>query len=673
MNSSALADHDLRALNAALKSTDQLFAHALENELSAPPQRLVWASVHRTISSAQSGHAFNAQQFDIFDGHLQSSLFHHVPWESKSTNGLRENFAAIRYYIFTHANVSVAFESGIAQHLANTLLRANHWWNPFIFRLASNQAQPLGIGAQRLYVKLLERQNPYLKAGAFTSFLQQISGNHPMPWRLPPLAATPFSDWALRQPLPPAYEPMMEDLVDQFADMMDRYNIAAPEHTSQQLDALAEQIDAIEQTAHSYQSIDSLQEPTRRESIEIAKEILRKLKLALGQSMVGEGLNMDGTTDPFSILDALKGAVRVYEYHLHKVMQLDAAIMENPAVTAANQSIGKFGFIAKSMVLHTAKRLNDTRMVKVVKDQLMKMPKSWAPKPTERYSTLLNDLEGGLNTVLSRYQQLANKQGSTQFWLGFSNENTLGKADPSKNQAKAMADDAYYQQLNALRMQRAQQQQEMSNALVGQFKPASPDVAAQKGSNATPPRQQQPQQTRPSIPPIMSAQQQQPDPTKPNTVDSAVSQNQLASMRKSMATDANAEMVIVNQRQAQLRQMREQRQRQQQDQQRAARREQRQAARQAQAKEAISAPPAIKPPEIAAPEAQASAPQPTAASSISNASKNTKPEITDKKPQKTEKKRPPKSDLPPPAPTMEADKKIAVPPPPKKPDRSHGF
>lgn len=685
MENLALAEHDLRALNAALKGADHFFETAMEQELSAPAQRLVWASVHRIISSPDSGQTFNAQQFEHFDGRLQSSLFHAVPWESRKSDALRENFAALRYFIFDQAGISIAFESGIAQHLSRAIRKANHWWNPFAFKLLYDQATPLGIGAQRMYLSLLNRQHPYVKMGRMAPLLQQISGHHPMPWRLPPLPSTPFSDWALRQPLPPADEEMPEDLVDHFAEMMDRYSITAPEQTMQQLDALAEQIDAIEQTAQSFQSIDSLQEPTRRESVEIAKEILRKLKLALGQAQVGEGLNMDSTTDPFALLDALKGAVRVYEYHLHKVMQLDATIMENPAVAAANQAIGKFGFIAKSMVLHTAKRLNDTRMVKVVKDQLMKMPKSWAPKPTERYSTLLNDLEGGLNTVLSRYLQLANKQGSTQFWLGFSNENALGKQDPAKQQAKAMAEDAYYQQLNELRMQRQQQQQQMAAALAGQFKPNTPDTPSQKGANASAnqninqPQTQQP--SRPSIPPIMTSQQQnQADQNKPKQNNAVIGQNQLANMRKSMATDANAEMVIVNQRQAQLRQMREQRQRQQQEQQRAARREQRQAQKQAQsqAKDTANQQPQVKAPEMGAPQAEAPAAVPSAASSISNASKNTKPQ-TDKKPKDTEKKKTPKAEAPVPPPKesapppKETEKKIAPPPPPKKTDRSHGF
>ncbi len=206
-------------------------------------------------------------------------------------------------------------------------------------------------------------------------------------------------------------------------------------------------------------SVDELHEPTRREAIELAKDILNKLRVKLGEALIENGLS-HFDMNPLVILGELKQVVKAFEFHLHKVAGLDANIYENPAVIAANEAVGKLSYLAKTETLHAAQKHGDAQMVALVSADLAQLPNAWKSASDDTFTGLFNDLESGLKAVIERITQLADKDTTAEFWLGFSAEKAIGSTDPSMRKnapEKAMDDDAYYRQMNAQRALRARQ------------------------------------------------------------------------------------------------------------------------------------------------------------------------------------------------------------------------
>jgi hypothetical protein len=159
----------------------------------------------------------------------------------------------------------------------------------------------------------------------------------------------------------------------------------------------------------------------------------------------------------------MKKLVNVFSHFLYKAAGLDARIYENPAIDAANKAVGKLSVMAKKETLIAAKSIGDTSMSALVKKDLTQLPKAWELQPKDSFRGALDALESGLKAAIDRVTQLANKDTSAEYWLGFSREKAHGQADPTKQQNsggkqdKQQQDDAYFRQLNAQRAMRARQ------------------------------------------------------------------------------------------------------------------------------------------------------------------------------------------------------------------------
>jgi hypothetical protein len=323
------------------------------------------------------------------------------------------------------------------------------------------EASPKGI--QQLYLRLLKRQHTPLILMPSVWFAKI----RPSQWQLPPLEVSPFSDEALIRPAPKPDTNLHAVESVSFVDMVDRDHLSLEETQQQEQSheqGQAEELNAIANDMASAgaltMSVEELHEPTKRESIELAKEILNKLRVKMGEAFISHGLS-PFAIEKLLILSGLREVVKAFEFHLHKIAGLDANIYENPAVVRANQAVGKLSYIAKKETLLAAKQQNDTQMAALIEADLAQFPSGWLPAENEQFGMLFDDLQSGLEAVLDRLTQIGDKDASAEFWLGFSSEKAIGSVDPSKGrtgkQEKTMAEDQYYRQLNAQRALRARQ------------------------------------------------------------------------------------------------------------------------------------------------------------------------------------------------------------------------
>lgn len=405
-----------------------------------PPRQNSYAAHFQLCSDSALALHFSPTQQPAFDAPLAPS----APVLLQPTLAVLRNAILQQFFAAGYAPKRAQHMQAIARYLAAQ------------FVAGRADVSPNGAGAQALYCMLLARQNTPLWRMP-SAWLD--AANRSQRWGLAPLEQSPFSDAALRlaAPLPDTLLSAVADV--RFGEMVDRnsFNAPAPSPqnealtTAEELSAIADDLAAASTLTLS---IDSLHEPTRREAIEIAKDILDKLRLGLGEALIMNGLSAFDI-NPLTLLNDLKKVVKAFEFHLHKVAGLDAKIYDNPAIAAAIKAIGKLSFFAKQETLKAAVALGDTRMIARLQQDLNQMPRAFIPTAADRFTHLFDDLESGLKTAIDRMNHLANKDASAESWLGFSAEKALGnQPHEPKGAAKpqqAMQDDSFYRQLNAQR------------------------------------------------------------------------------------------------------------------------------------------------------------------------------------------------------------------------------
>jgi hypothetical protein len=143
----------------------------------------------------------------------------------------------------------------------------------------------------------------------------------------------------------------------------------------------------------------------RRDAIEIAKDILRKLKIKLGNVPVISGLNMK-PEDDVGALGATHGVVLVYEKLLAYARSVDAGIMNHPAIGGATQAIGQLGYLAKLEAMRLAEAAGGKSLSENLSAQLRRIPERYSNIGNATFGDLLDRVERGIDTVLDRLQTI---------------------------------------------------------------------------------------------------------------------------------------------------------------------------------------------------------------------------------------------------------------------------
>ncbi|MCI5049438.1 MAG: hypothetical protein MRY32_03820 [Rickettsiales bacterium] len=500
------------------------------------PKENTWAAHRMLVLDPKLKLGYSANNHPYFD-HIVSEKAKYKPLTNQGDarypayDSMRENLAIVRNFImsdyFPDGSVDANDEAKlrhmaqIAHFVGDAIANDGMFPNPFKPRISKRKANMPGTGAQYIYKQLLKRQNYNSWLSPITFPLAILTGRTHNIWDLPPLDESPFSDYALQQPPPKMQRTYNEDEIPEVCDTMAKNDRMPQDMSAQYAEGINHLSEDLTHAGHMHGNVDHLQEPTKRESVEIAKEILRKLKVKLGNALIANGLT-PFPADNMSILDAVKGVVQVYEYHLHKLTAFDPNIMENPAIIQTNNAIGKLGYIGKVEALRMAQRGKDPQAAQAIHDQLMQMPDEWHNPKEERIGELLEQLENGLNLVLTRLQHLGEPDASVQNWMGRQNHKAIGTIDPAfekrdnNNPQQSMQDDDYFRQVNA------QRQQAMRAAARKQKQQLERDVTNKAASNAPKPKECE---------------------NKSTDMSSLLKGSDVESMRGQMQTDPNAQIV----------------------------------------------------------------------------------------------------------------------------------
>ncbi|MEJ0009539.1 MAG: hypothetical protein WDN72_02835 [Alphaproteobacteria bacterium] len=397
----------------------------------AVPRRHGWLPLIEIIRNPGANIDFSLRDYPVFDSILSQhfdalQLSDPINDDYESWLPLRDNIAAVRnflmqtYYTNTPpgmtpgkareslAQIAAFVGDGLHNNRLLLGLVPNHDpRKPFIS--ISEASRTGGRGAQYLYEKILEMQRQSNWMRPFAPIVAMFGGKPTHDWMLPGPYATPFNALYYRDELNAAASPQaqMQAALQRLDQLQAR---RAQLRQSAALTMQAVDLDAIGNhllfTADHLSGIASMAEPTRREAVDIAKDILRKLKISIGNLNILEGLRLK-PSDDLAALGAIKGVVLVYERLLAWGRGIDPSIMQHPSIMAATQAIGQLGYLAKARGDARGagrRQFGSGRQDRGAAQAQSRSISRVASEP--QFGGLLDRVERGIDTVLNRIQEI---------------------------------------------------------------------------------------------------------------------------------------------------------------------------------------------------------------------------------------------------------------------------
>lgn len=395
-----------------------------------------WIPLLNVIHNRAANIDFSANMYPGFDaiiGEKFPSPYLLDPLHEKyeSYTCLRDNIAAVRnflmetYYVntpkgMTPEKAKQSLEE-IAEFIGNGLdnnyrflgLIPNHDpTKPYIS--ISEASASGGAGAQYIYEKILEMQRHSNWMRPFAAVASLFGGKAAPHWMLPSAHETEFTDVLgtdiLENDPTQPYAPTSTELeagIDRVnalearrAQLIDQRTLSA---SAQDLDALG---NSLLLSASTMQDVTALSEPVRRDAIEIAKDILRKLKVSLGNVNILDGLKLP-PNDDMEAFGAMKGVAVIYQRMLAYARSVNAGIMQDPSILAATRAIGQIGYLAKLEGLRMARIAGNGRLAQSLSADLARVPDVYATASGKTFGSLLDTVERGMDTILNRSQSVS--------------------------------------------------------------------------------------------------------------------------------------------------------------------------------------------------------------------------------------------------------------------------
>lgn len=397
-----------------------------------------WKALLKLIQDREINVDFSLKEYPVFDkiiGEHFNSPYMLDPLDDhyESYRSLRDNIAAVRnllmqtYYSNTPAGMTpekarialAEIAEFVGEGLNNNYLYMgvlpNHKWGRPHIDLSRARAKG-GEGAQYIYEEILKHQRHSNWMRPFDAVLSLFGGKSAPDWMLPPASETGFISGLFslfstsKLPNSISSTPTSAEIEAALARVGALEAERAALRGRMELNTMSVDLDAIGNhllfSAEHMNRVETLSEPVRQDAIEIAREILRKLKFALGDLNILDGLKLK-PTDDMATLGAIKGVSMVYERLLAWARGLDPSIMEHPSIIAATRAVGQFGYLAKLEAFRMARAAGNTVQAENLGEQLKRIPSVYATATDATFGGLLSKVENGINAVLNRAQNIS--------------------------------------------------------------------------------------------------------------------------------------------------------------------------------------------------------------------------------------------------------------------------
>ncbi|MCH2548214.1 MAG: hypothetical protein MK052_11490 [Alphaproteobacteria bacterium] len=275
----------------------------------------------------------------------------------------------------------------------------------------SDASEP-GVGTAEIYSLLVKKQNK----GGLIKPIKELFGYNYSDWNLPDVEKSPFSkanveafclsDIVDAKPDGPA--PIIEEEPAQPVES--QLNSTAMQQANYL--SSAEKISmfgsSVAGAAFSLDRVKKLPAPVRERSIELAREILDKMRITHSSSDRNEWLEM-GSDNALIENESLEIIADIYADSFHAGVAADPSLAEKPEIQQGNMALGKLAYMMKQQA--GMKLVDEGQMdsAYAVMNELENMPEEWKNHEGESIETLLSQLQNGLEMSYRTIQQAEEK------------------------------------------------------------------------------------------------------------------------------------------------------------------------------------------------------------------------------------------------------------------------
>lgn len=165
----------------------------------------------------------------------------------------------------------------------------------------------------------------------------------------------------------------------------------------------------MEKTARKLRSPDTLELPLREESIELAREILRRFKeLGFSDKPLEEALTAGRPEDGTALVRQLETLANTYLDMLAEAAQINPNILQDPQIKEASNAAGHFAHTIKLMA---AKEMpNSLAAAQQISADIAQMPEEWKQLHDRTVGRLIASMEGGLEKAFGAIETAQQEQ-----------------------------------------------------------------------------------------------------------------------------------------------------------------------------------------------------------------------------------------------------------------------
>jgi hypothetical protein len=229
---------------------------------------------------------------------------------------------------------------------------------------------------------------------------------------LPPLSPEVVRLDTMIDAMPEVWDQRSQQSVKRLLDTLEaglRHTMGADVSDKSAADRLVEFSAHIRDTAQKLRRAEDMDRPAREESIELAREILRRLKNIKFNDRPIEELTRGDVEHKAEFAQKVDEMVDTYQTLLAEAAQNNPDILKDQRVLAANEAVGQF---AHAISLMAAKEMHtDMAASQKISAEIAVMPEEWKDLDGKTVGKLAERMEGGLEQAVG---ELAAEQQEQQ-------------------------------------------------------------------------------------------------------------------------------------------------------------------------------------------------------------------------------------------------------------------
>lgn len=436
LNKTLAANDQLSHARYGVQISDSKFVNALGKYMV--PQEDTLENHYRLIFHRENELDFWPEQSPAFDGLVSQTFLD--PAFSRSNHpryfdleSLRDNTAIVRnhlmHVVLNGVDVSDPKQLETAQRkleqmgreIGVALQRDTLFKRPGSTSLSAHEASEPGVGAAKIYELLLKKQEKNKTLHWLKKLFKFDYGD----WNLPAIEQTPFSkanveafclgefatQGSLRNNDPetaetPAPEPppLVEEQAQ--APAIDPVQLAAQQFRIAQLREFGAKIAG---AAYSLERVHRLPEPTKKEAVDLARDILEKMRMNQANPTGNQWMSRPAE-EVINETAALSSIAGIYADSYQSAIAADPLLKDSTVLQQCNEALGKLSYMFKQQAGMALAELGQTNDALAIMSELETLPPNWRPGANETVADLLMQMQLGLEMTFETTQKAQQKQ-----------------------------------------------------------------------------------------------------------------------------------------------------------------------------------------------------------------------------------------------------------------------